>query len=432
VTNDPLRALVSRWTRSPTLTLWTGNAASILLRFALSVLMARLAGVRLYGLFAIATMYSAILARAVDLGATNGLSFIAKAEPESTLHLLRISALHSLIAAPIVFALFAGVAQLPFGDPDSNNLFHHYSLAATALCTSQLFNGLTLSLLVPLQRYAWYGIASAASPLISMGVILTFAATDSIGEQQLLLAAAAGEAAAAFITVATILRYAQRPSAPRSAMAAARSLYAYSIRSFPGQLLKFGGQRADRLLLASLLPPAAVGVYSLAVSLRDQALTPINLHALVVRNKFIELLQVRNDAAAARVYLWQQVKVTLMAAAPLAVVASVAAPFIIPTLYGRDFQSTGGVAAILFLTIPFIAVSNSGWSLVLAAGRPALFSILFTCATAIMLAALAIGVGLNELSGVAWANLAATGLATAMWSMTAVFLLRRQRNERVA
>jgi len=428
--NSYIQRLRERFRRSPTLVMWLGNSASIGLKLVQSVLVARLAGPHVFGIFAIATVYAAILTRTIDLGASNGLAFVGRARPETTRRLLTVSLLHCVLASPLIVVMMVAGKLLPFADAEVSELFATHAWAASALCIAQLFGSLMLSLIVPLQRYGWYAIALSASPFISVACVLGLAAGGSLAPHYLLLAAAAGEVVAGVICAAAILRFSDHSPASGSLSAAASDLYSFSIRSFPGQFLKFAGQRIDRLVLAALLPASAVGIYAFAVSLRDQVLMPMNTHALVVRNRITTLLQINEDLNAARAYLRTTIRNVVLVSVPLSLAACATSPVLLPLLFGPQFAGVTAIAMVLFMTIPLIAVANCGWSYVLADASPGLFSLLFTVTTSITVACLIAGAHSGGLMGTAVGALIASAIATVVWLTMAQSLIRRRLRSR--
>jgi O-antigen/teichoic acid export membrane protein len=82
-------------------------------------------------------------------------------------------------------------------------------------------------------------------------------------------------------------------------------LYSYGAHSYGSGIAKIAAQRFDRLLLSTILAPAAYAQYSLAVSIRDLAVLPSTLHAQTLKNRQVDLLATLRDTRGARRLLLQ-------------------------------------------------------------------------------------------------------------------------------
>jgi O-antigen/teichoic acid export membrane protein len=212
-------------------------------------------------------------------------------------------------------------------------------------------------------------------------------------------------------------RHAERPS-----VLLARRIAAYGWRAQIGGFVLLLNLRLDFVMISVITGPTVLGVYAIAskyaefVKLLSLALT------YVLYPKFASELASR-AAQSARSLLPKAAGATAAAVVPL----WIAAPYVIPAIYGSDFDGAVTPAKIILLGLVFDGVAGVITALLYGIGRPGLNSIA-------MGLGLVVTVGLDialipslEATGAAIASAAAYAMTTAalIW-----FFIRIRRAER--
>src|SRR4051794_33737551 len=90
---------------------WLGNFGSVALRFALSVLVARLAGADQMGIYVAVVALTVIIERITDFGLPNALVYFVRAHPASTRRCLIVCLVQGVFVLPVsIFLLLSAQA----------------------------------------------------------------------------------------------------------------------------------------------------------------------------------------------------------------------------------------------------------------------------------------------------------------------------------
>ncbi|HEX7336625.1 MAG TPA: oligosaccharide flippase family protein [Gemmatimonadales bacterium] len=402
--------------------LGSGVILGLIIRLAQSALAARLLGVAQFGQLAAVVAFVAILSRVNDLGLPGSVSYHFRREPGSLASLLRIVGWNflwcCLVAAAV--ALVAPHLPLPFaGDLEQSPGLTRAVAGYLAVSTPAI---ILPGLLTAAGDYVSYvrltNLDALAQAGLVLGVILIFGPS-----YQPIIAALAVEQA---LIVGVYVRYLRRsrPRVPEVRLPA-REAYTYGLRLQWGVIMKLISSRADLLIVGALLPVTHVGLYSIALGLRDLGLLPQTVYAAPFQNLVID--RSRDAGPSDRIPVLATLMLQVGLSIAMVVIAIAAFPLLIPLVYGPAFASAVGPSSLLFASIIFLAPASLCWMTFNAKGRPHLTSVILTAAGILgpLLTFLLVSGGYG-ITGASAAGLAAAALTF----LLSVFFLRRVQSYR--
>jgi O-antigen/teichoic acid export membrane protein len=189
------------------------------------------------------------------------------------------------------------------------------------------------------------------------------------GYEAILIGLIAGDATAAGLSWARLFK-AGFLAGSLPSMRLAGTIAGYGARAQVGGLLVLLNLRLDFLLLGALTGPAVLGVYSIASKFAE-LLRLLPLSATYVLYPKYAREGAATAALEARRLLPRMGGTTLVAAVPLALSAG----FLLPTVYGGEFEAAIGPAYILLLGLAGEGVSSVVTAYLYGSGRPGLNSI---------------------------------------------------------
>ena len=174
----------------------------------------------------------------------------------------------------------------------------------------------------------------------------------------------------------------------------------------------------DYILIGGFLGPAALGVYSIAYRL--VTLPQLRLNPVLTRITFPIFARRANDDAALRRGLLESTRIVGFVTFPLLAGLAVTAPFLVPAVFGAQWEDS--IVLIQILTIPgaIFALGNLQGSVFLAKDRADIGFKLHVVRLVLLVAALlpAVQIGIEA---VAWAFV---GVVAVMFAVTRVVLWR--------
>jgi O-antigen/teichoic acid export membrane protein len=214
-------------------------------------------------------------------------------------------------------------------------------------------------------------------------------------------------------------RDAERPS-----LELARRVAAYGMRAQVGGFVLLLNLRLDFVLISVIAGPAVLGVYAIAskyaelVKLVSLALTYVLYPAFAAETAMKALQRARSMLPKAGA-----------ATAAVVVPLWVAAPFVIPAIYGSDFEPAVTPAHIILFGLVFDGIAGVITALLYGLGRPGLNSIAMGLGLAVTVALDITLIPSFEATGAAIASACAYAATTAslVW-----FYWRIRRADRVA
>jgi O-antigen/teichoic acid export membrane protein len=401
--------------KSESTAVWIGNFGSVGLRFALNVLIARLAGADQMGIYVAVLALTIIIGRLTDLGLPNSLVYFVRSHRSSARRCVAVCLAHSVLMFPASIALLFSATSLGLANADSAGLIAKAWPALAALATIQLLGSLLSQILIPLNGFRSYGLMMIVSPIVTIAGCLWLGA--GLGASGLITATLTGESCGAMCGLALVLRAMTREPLAATPVTLV-AIYKYALKTYVGTSLKVLGQRGDRIILSWLLPNSLLAAYAVAVSLRDNASLPITTHSMLLRNILIDKEHRGAGPASARAYLRRELVRWGFLTGGLAVALAALAPIVLPVLYGAQFQSAVPVFAILAASLPAVAIATLCWAGLLSAGRPGFMSFGLILGGVANLAALTIGALADGVIGASIGSLVAS-FAIAGWYLLA-------------
>lgn len=196
----------------------------------------------------------------------------------------------------------------------------------------------------------------------------------------------------------------------------ARHAIGVGLRYHPGQVSRYLLSRVDVLILNALTDNAAVGIYSLAVTLVEMTRVLADTVAQIVLPG-----QVAGETAAAAALTARAARLSVLLSLGGIGVVAVAAPVAIPVVYGAAFGASVGPLLVLAPGLLALGATRPVGSFLLRLDRPYLMS-------AINMAALATDVALNMVlipaHGVAGCALASTVAYCVLAALQAAWFAR--------
>ncbi|MDO8297958.1 MAG: lipopolysaccharide biosynthesis protein [Caulobacter sp.] len=405
--------------------LWLGNAGTLALRVIQSVIIARAAGAHEFGLYVLVISYSAIFVRVMDIGAPNANGFLLRRDRGEVRDYAMIAGLHCLAATPLVALLWWAWSLTPLAAAEAGAALEGHLLPAMILTSVQLGSALFVPMLVPRSQLRAYAVVSCAIPLAAIALSLSLLGFTHLDASLLMYVGAGSEALGIGLALAFLIRANGARRTESTLLAKVKTVYAYGLKGYPGFVLKALSQRIDRPILATMISPSNLAAYGVGINLRDQFATPVSIQSLVVRNRLVDLVQRQGDGRAARRFLRRTIRNWALLLGPASLAAAAVSPWAVPFIYGPDFREAGPIAALLFLTTPFVMISTFSWCALLADEEPGLFSMISIATTLMVIGGAAVGGYMRGGLGAALGTLIATVLGAGLWYASAELHLRR-------
>lgn len=324
--------------------------------------LARLVPTSEVGTIVVLSAVAAIVSAACSLGLGSGfqhfLSYhIGMADPSSVRALVRSSLLAALILSTLATAVtisLAGAIGL---------LFFHSSAYTEVLELLGLFSGLSTgstvlqSVLLGLQRFVYYSIASISGNLATYGLavllLILRPGVISVVEGWIL-----GAGLASLLYTVGIYLHPLAPKATEQetvrTTALYRSVLVYSLPLFAAALIGTGTTYVDRLVLASIADLSSVGIYNYAILVAAGSLFVVSPFGTLLVPKISELLGADNRHGIQFVTRTAGTLVVLVYV-PFALGLAALAPILLRVLAGPGFVSASlPMGLLLLLTAVFI------------------------------------------------------------------------------
>jgi O-antigen/teichoic acid export membrane protein len=390
-----------------------GNVGSVAFRFALNIVIARLAGAHQMGVYIAVSALTFIIGRIADLGLPNALVYFARAQRSSARRCVLLCLVHSVFMLPAAVLLLHFSALLGLANAESSEVIAQFWPVLGALATVQLLGGLLAQLLIPLDGFRSYALAMTISPVISSAICLSLG--KGLDVSQLFIAVLIGEAAAAALALWMALR-ATRATSHAAPLPGFATIYGYALKTYIGTSMKAIGQRGDRLILSWFLPGSMLAAYGVAIALRDTAVLPITARSQVLRNELIDLSQRPDDHTASEYLRRQLIRWSIISAAMAAALA-LAAPLLVPAFYGEEFRPAVRIFMVLSAALPMLAVATLCWTGMLSQARAGAVSLGLVVSGVFNLVGLYVGATVDGVMGACWGSLIASFVAAGWWLM---------------
>ncbi len=311
--------------------------------------------------------WSQFLAFSMSFGIPSALIYNAKKNPDEAGVLYRVALLIGLGFG--IIAMTVGIIVLPYWlDSFSSEvvLFAQVSMIGCPLIVVSQINNAAFQFRGDYKTFNWQRYLV---PLLTLAVIGILILTGSMNPYTTALAYL-GPSVPLFIWMTLLLLRTYKVKM-RNTYRNFKRLFTYGLGSYGNDLLGQFSTYIDQIIIAGLLRPADLGLYAVAVSLSRMVNFFSNSITVVLFPKASELSK---DEAISLTFKAFRISTTctLLGALFLMLVA----PFVIPLLYGKDFNTALTVFRLLLLE-----VTISGGTLILAQtfmalGKPKFVSIL--------------------------------------------------------
>ena len=327
------------------------------------VIAARVLGPTGRGLLALVTLWISLFALAAPLSSGYGLAFELR---EGRVHLTdALSSAAGLAAAlgGVGAALAVCVAwRCSFGFLDGVPL--SYVMIGAAAIPAVIFNGLSGLVLTAAGRLKQASLIAMAGSLAAVTLLALFLVVLARGVAGAVLASSLASVIGTLITLTWFRSHMRAALIIQPAVWA--SAMRFGLKLHGGMIAQWANYSLDRFLINVFLGPAAVGVYAVAATLGERLwMLPGAVGAsLLSRTGGDACDDAELTARACRNTFW------LMAGACL--VLGVAAPFVIPVIFGADFAAASTPLRILLpgvlllsagkTVVPYITNHNRPWT----------------------------------------------------------------------
>jgi O-antigen/teichoic acid export membrane protein len=175
--------------------------------------------------------------------------------------------------------------------------------------------------------------------------------------------------------------------------AALRDLMGFGASVSASRLLLYGRQNLDNLLVGRVLGATALGLYNLAYSMM---LYPIQRVSDVVSNVSLAAFSsIQDDRTRMAAAYRRAVRTICLVVFPLSIGSLIAAPVIVPVVFGPRWMPAVATVQILALNGPRIAFTSLNTSALQAIGRPSWELLLQIAMSVLMTVAFFVGVQFN-------------------------------------
>ena len=402
------------------LILWTGEVLRLLAGFGVLLQLARTVSPEALGSYLAIVAIVMVLPRMLDAGLPQALAYFLRARVDLGRSLLRVLAWHGLACVALACGLAWLLRFLPFDDLAVHDLAVRSWPVVGALVASETAALLALATLIPRNRYCGHVLATLAPTLLMLAAVTTCLILGCRPTPDQLLALLLG-ASLCGATLGWIGALSGWQSGGSGERLPADDLYRYGLSSYGTGVAKVAAQRFDRLYLSTAMGASGYAHYTLAVSIRDLAVFPANLHALTLRNRQMDLLSVHRDVPAARRLLWRVSAVWLAVGFAAAGLTWPLWPAIVELLFGQPRPDTAELAAILALSIGPMAVLGFSWNHLYALERPGRVTLLNTVGFVLLIPLFALAMSQAgaahgaAIAAVAWSSL--TAVASLVWAL---------------
>jgi len=333
--------------------------------FASGILIARGLGPSGRGNLALVVTLPAVATQMVCVGLPSAATyFIARnrpAWPTIVRHVRVVAIVQMLIAAVVLLGL---VEYFLAGRESSAYTAGLIAVGSVPVLIAQYYGLHILQGLGSMRWFNVYRVAPAAAFSIGVGVGLYFGVTV-LTCTAIWLGSVTGNAVAIATTLFMKARAGARHDVSHQAPPTQREMMQFGVAGFLAQVSPVETFRVDILVVAALFPSSVIGYYAVATSLSN--VPRFIADALVgVAYPQISAQSAREGHASTRRYILAAIAACGIAA----LVVAMAAPYILPRLFGKAFEPAVGVSILLVAATAVISIRRVGLDCLRALGKP--------------------------------------------------------------
>ncbi|OWY66716.1 polysaccharide biosynthesis protein [cyanobacterium TDX16] len=344
-------------------------------------------------------LWPQFLAYLLMLGLPSAIQYNFKRHPEKESELF--SAALGLSMALGLFAMTLGIVFMPRFLPqysaDVIRFAQWYMILAPIVLLTEIF----FSILEANQEFTFVNQLRSLQPLFTLAILGVLASTEQLTP----LTAALAYSVPGLPLFFWMWRYLWQRFRPRwkGLGSAYRLLVSYGIRAYGMNLLGTLAEKIDQALVVTMLSPASMGLYTLALSV-SRMLGLFHSSTITVLLPKIAARPIEEVVALTG----RAVRVSTAVTVIVALAVSIPIPFLIQLLYGDKFVEAVGVFRILSAEI---AIGGAAWVLAqafMAVGRPGALTVVEAISVLVTVPLLLILIPLYGLEGAGWSLLIST------------------------
>jgi len=343
------------------------HGTQALIGFGTGVLTARVLGPAGRGELAAILVWVNSLVAAGFLAMPQAYTYFAGQYPSQRTQLWRLASRHALLQGVLVAFVSAGVVYIALHSAYPNGARVGALFALSAPLTFLV--GARLGVLLGAGRIRAWNLLRVAQSFVYLACLGAFAITG-LSVKWVLLSQALAVVAVGFLTQLT--RIANAPATDDAPVRSVglRRIIAFGAATTLGLLSNMANSHLDQMLMALLIPPAALGQYAVAASL-SLAILPIADAIATVA--FSRMAQTKTDEGRTEISCTHLPWVfwTLLVVGGSA--SALARPLII-VAFGSEYQAAVLPFRILAIAVAFLGASHVAGPLLQGAGRPMLSS----------------------------------------------------------
>ncbi|PSM47895.1 polysaccharide biosynthesis protein [Chroococcidiopsis sp. CCALA 051] len=344
-------------------------------------------------------LWPQFLAYLLMLGLPSAIQYNFKRHPEKESELF--SAALGLSVVLGLFAMTIGVVFMPRFLPqysaDVIRFAQWYMILAPIVLLTEIF----FSILEANQEFTFVNQLRSLQPLFTLAILGVLASTAQLTP----LTAALAYSVPGLPLFFWMWRYLWQRFHPRwkGLGSAYRLLVGYGIRAYGMNLLGTLAEKIDQALVVTMLSPASMGLYTLALSV-SRMLGLFHSSTITVLLPKIAARPIEEVVALTG----RAVRVSTAVTVVVALAVSIPIPFLIQLLYGDKFVEAVGVFRILSAEI---AIGGAAWVLAqafMAVGRPGALTVVEAISVLVTVPLLLILIPIYGLEGAGWSLLIST------------------------
>jgi len=209
-------------------------------------------------------------------------------------------------------------------------------------------------------RYAAWNVLRVLVPIVYLAGLLLVMTVGTLTVNAAILCLLVGNLAVLIGSLLAV-RVARRPATSRAEMG---RLLSYGWKNHLITMQTYANQQLDQVFLAAMVPAAALGQYTIAVTYASAGLALGQAPALQMYSHFSQ--QENPDRAAYR----RLVVKTLLILGGICLASAALAPFFIPFVFGASYAAAVPPALILILSSPLLSLGAMLSAIWKSAGKP--------------------------------------------------------------
>ncbi len=355
------------------------SGATLAINLGTGVLLARALDPSGRGEVTAALVVTQFLGWLASIGARQAIAYRIARDPSST----RVVLGTWLALLPVLSFAGAAIAELALPllfaaqTDETVHIARLFVLTTGFICWTEIMNGVLLAH----ERYGVWNLVRFLQPLVLLAAYVGMwtAGTFTVGNALVFNACSVG--IVPLVSLALALRW---YGVARPRLSVARETVSYGLRSHAGTLSGLVNTRLDLLIMPAILTASSVGLYAVSTNVASVVFTVTGTLNYLVLPAAVR----RGERGPATIL--QSGAGALVVGGVLALVLLVTAPFLIPAVYGSDFE---GAVTPLLLLLPGAVLFAPATILVAGLGslnRPGLGSVPPLIGAAVTVAGLAL------------------------------------------